>query len=87
MGEGSPVTGWWWRTGAAVIGGATGAVTTSSFTGDGTNGELGQAYDVYEFTGLASWLRRSADLWKPLSSAAVLLVARKVAVAAARVAC
>jgi hypothetical protein len=37
--------------GAAVIGGATGAVTKSSFTGDGTNGDAGQAYDVYEFTG------------------------------------
>jgi hypothetical protein len=37
--------------GAAVIGDATGAVTTSSFTGDGTNGDDGQAYDVYEFTG------------------------------------
>ena len=30
--------------GAAVIGGATGSVTESSFT------ENGQAYDVYEFT-------------------------------------
>jgi hypothetical protein len=37
--------------GAAVIGDATGAVTESSFTGDGTNGDAGQAYDVYEFTG------------------------------------
>ena len=37
--------------GAAVIGDATGAVTKSSFTGDGTNGDLGQAYDVYEFLG------------------------------------
>ncbi len=37
--------------GAAVIGGATGSVTESSFTGDGSNGDLGQAYDVYQFTG------------------------------------
>ena len=42
--------------GAAVIGGATAddplfPVNTSSFTGDGTNGDLNQAYDVYEFLG------------------------------------
>ncbi len=42
--------------GAAVIGGATAddplvPVNKSSFEGDGTNGDLGQAYDVYEFLG------------------------------------
>jgi hypothetical protein len=39
--------------GAAVIGGATGAVTESSFTGDASipGTEPGQAYDVYEFLG------------------------------------